>query len=507
MAGPPTCCFVSRVYVNDMKRLNFNYDVEVLRVCAIFLIIFQNSEVFYDIFRVLENRNRHIFSYGVDIFLVISGFFVGRSILGMRELKNIEGRFSLFIAFMGRRFARLFPAALLWIFIYLSFVSIADDPLRLAFIGENLAGGFAAFFWYANFYSMRCEALETFCSMIQPYWSISLEMQFYLIAAAIFAILKPRYIIFIFIALAFFLIALNRPLLSFGWYFRMEGMAAGVCLAILTYRGQLRVATSARTRWLLRLIVLACLCILPFITTRPSWFAYQTSLVSLVSIVLVGAVAANADLLFRNRLTEPLIRYLGSRSYAMFLSNMFVLMLFRYATDRTFAHENKYFLFALAFVVILIVSELTYRFVEKPWIEFGRMFFSDPERVRAKRRGLALALVVLLGAGSVFAATKAEDMLLNVQRSRVGSYIAPKIDGRLIELTPFEWRAEDIPPPEAVKRTAALLCRRLGHRDVVFFWPDRLKDPKVERFVNFVSFETRTFDRGLYYFQRIHCIG
>ena len=124
-----------------------------------------------------------------------------------------------------------------------------------------------------------------------------------------------------------------------------------------------------------------------------------------------------------------------------------------------------------------------------------------------RRRTLLLCLIMLAGLGGVFAATRAEHLMLNVQRAGSGSYLSPRIDGKLVEITPFEWKPEEIPPPEATRRTAALLCRRLGHRDVLDFRPDRLQDPRVERFVNFVSFETRPFDRGLFYFKRLQCIG
>lgn len=491
----------------ENRNYRFNFDVEVLRVVAIIFVVFEHTIILHDMLNFIPARTRFAFFSGVDLLFVLSGLVFGRSMLALAEGQAFGNRLTLYLAILGRRFARLMPAAFFWILVSVLFVLIAGDPVRLAFLGESLAGAVAALFSYANLAGARCEATETFCSILRPFWSLSLVVQFACIAGLLFAFLKPRWLL-LFLALAILAqLAWPRPVYSLGWYVRTEGMAAGLLLAILTYRGTIGTATSPRIRWALRAVILAGLVLLPFITGLPAKSPYQTSFISLLCIVIVAAVAGNADLLFRNRVTEPVIRYLGSRAYAIFLSNVFAYLLLRYAVDRDIVLANKGLFLALALVLILVVSEISYRFVERPWTAFGNAVFAREEKLPMRRRTLLLCLIMLAGLGGVFAATRAEHLMLNVQRAGSGSYLSPRIDGKLVEITPFEWKPEEIPPPEATRRTAALLCRRLGHRDVLDFRPDRLQDPRVERFVNFVSFETRPFDRGLFYFKRLQCIG
>lgn len=115
---------------------------------------------------------------GVDIFFVISGFLITQQLLALAETERAIKAISIFYA---RRLKRILPSALLviWVTIWLSFKYlgpvIGNDTLRDARWAS-------LFFANQHFNSLKVDyfAQGIPASLLQHYWSLAVEEQFYL---------------------------------------------------------------------------------------------------------------------------------------------------------------------------------------------------------------------------------------------------------------------------------------------------------------------------------------
>jgi len=160
-------------------------DIEMLRgVAVIFVLVFHAQRVLFPWRMPLwEHLTTHYVSFwpGVDLFFAISGFVIGRSLLP--QLAAAGGSPPAFVraalAFWVRRAWRLLPSAWLWLAVIL-----------LACVAFNRSGVFDSF--HTNFESVIAALLSVanfrFASLFPftpfgpsaPYWTLSLEEQFYL---------------------------------------------------------------------------------------------------------------------------------------------------------------------------------------------------------------------------------------------------------------------------------------------------------------------------------------
>ncbi len=161
-----------------LTRGAYRADIDALRAIAVIMVVAFHAEVpgFTGGFT------------GVDVFFVISGFVILRS---LTDEQAKTGRVSWW-AFYGRRFRRLAPAALLMIVVVVLLAMVLLNP-----IGEQQAvakGAIAAATSTSNFY-LCLIAGDYFVPTYAPNvflhtWSLSVEEQFYL-AVPILFVLTP----------------------------------------------------------------------------------------------------------------------------------------------------------------------------------------------------------------------------------------------------------------------------------------------------------------------------
>ena len=134
---------------------------------------------------------------GVDVFFVISGFLITRSIAA----EMADGSFSV-PTFFVRRARRLLPAALVCFFavaILAGFILLPDAYL---YFGRSLL---SAILMYANIFFYKTGGYFSAPSLEKPLlhtWSLSVEDQFYLTWPLLLMVLLPRLSRGVLIALA-----------------------------------------------------------------------------------------------------------------------------------------------------------------------------------------------------------------------------------------------------------------------------------------------------------------
>ncbi|WP_456284720.1 acyltransferase family protein [Microbacterium sp. JZ101] len=394
---------------------------------------------------------------GVDVFFVISGYLITRQVVAGVQ----RGGFS-FVEFYTRRIRRLMPAALTTAALALLFALLFLPAFRLAEIAKSVAAAALSvsniFFWQETSYWADESAVQPLLHT----WSLSVEEQFYLVWPLLIVLslrwfrraTLPILIVGTFVSIAVTTWATTRsPDAAFYLTpFRTYEFAIG---ALCVWVERLRWPDSRIGRvmqsgsWLLGmvLIVFAMLTFNEAGTAFPGWHA----LVPTVGTALVIAARRPAGL--DRVLDNPVMQYIGLRSYSLYLVHWPVLV---------FAQElfgPLTLLTATACIVLTaVLAELQYRYVEYPLRVHSAKKTVDaqdvPTKVKSGRERfvrlavpvLATAVVVAGAAGVAWSYAKSplvypasvrpvaeldREALNEVRRAPIGELCAARSEGSI----------------------------------------------------------------------------
>ena len=312
---------------------------------------------------------------GVETFFVLSGFLITLLLLsewqatGGINLKN----------FWLRRARRLLPAVwLLLLVLPLFAILFARDALPR--LKEDIP---AALLYVTNWVYILREVpyFEAFGRppLLQHLWSLAVEEQFYLLWPLVLLFLLRNLkhnrsqllgAIFLMIAISSGWMAMLyspsvEPLrVYYGTDTRAAGFLIGAILAILWAPWKSSFAASRGKLEVLGWSGLAALLVLYNYLNEFRPFLYRggillTALAS--ALVIMGASSPNTSL--SKLLESRILRWLGTRSYSIYLWHWPVFMLSRAAVD---IHLPALLVRAAQLVVIFGLAELSYRWIESP---------------------------------------------------------------------------------------------------------------------------------------------
>lgn len=373
-------------------------DIQALRALAVVSVV---------IFHLWPNRLTGGF-VGVDVFFVISGFLITQHLV--RDVAN--GTFSV-VSFWARRIRRLLPASLTVLVVTAGAIFlVAPRDLWPTWISE--VGSSAAYFenWTLANNSVDYLAADNAASPTQHFWSLSVEEQFYfslpILIWLLVIILRSRSAAKVSKALIILLTAIVAVSLVAGIYLtyaepvssyfytqvRAWQFGAGALLAsVWVY-----VPKSSRFKvlsfWLGVALIATSALLLDGSMAYPGFWAILPTL---------GAVLAIASDLEAGRIPKMLawrpIQFVGDVSYSIYLWHWPLIILLPFVIgDLTTVSK-------IAIIIgTLLLAALSQKFIERPFISFGR-------RERARNRnaiaGMALACGVLL-VGSITVSAQAE---------------------------------------------------------------------------------------------------
>ncbi|WP_189477509.1 acyltransferase family protein [Halioglobus pacificus] len=362
---------------------------------------------------------------GVDIFFVISGYVITRSLRG--EANSEKTLLSRLLDFYSRRIRRLTPALLLFVLVTSVVLSLFNpEP------AHSGATAIASIFAVSNLY-LFATATDYFgqaaeLNFFTHTWTLALEEQFYLIyplfllAATMFVRSESQRAVTTLIlscsilaSLALYLwIVESRPLYAFYLLpFRFWELGAGCMLALLLERRETGVAQKLPSQS--NLTVLALVGVL-FFSSQMIWLS--TMLVVLLTCTLIAQLHVRPS--FSTLLAYPILVKIGLMSYSLYLWHWGVIVTARW----TFG-DGAWSLF-LQLSLITSLAWFSYRFVELPL----RYKTSAYKSSVVFTMGLAASLAV---AGLIYALTSREPSGVYLGSERTPAQIAESMESRILE--------------------------------------------------------------------------
>lgn len=334
---------------------------------------------------------------GVEVFFVISGFLI--TLLLVEEYRR-RGHIAL-VAFWSRRARRLVPGLLLVVLATLA-LSALIQPTELA---QLRAAAVAGLLWVSNWYFIVHQQ-SYFESVGRPpllrhLWSLGIEAQFYLVWPPLLLLAlrrwRPRQVMIGALvgaaASAMLMAVLAQPgadpsRVYYGTDTRASGLLLGAALALGAWR------TERVPAWLLDGVGLATLGALACLAIGVDEFApwlYRGGFVAVgvLSAMVIGATTDARASISRYVLRGRVLQWVGVRSYGIYLWHFPIFMVTRPELD---VPLDGWLLLLLRGVVVAIVADLSYRYVELParsattWVRGWR-----------SRRRVVVAGGVLLG--------------------------------------------------------------------------------------------------------------
>ena len=391
---------------------------------------------------------------GVEIFFVISGYLITSLLLA--EWRQ-RGRIDL-AAFWLRRARRLLPALYLLLVVTLAF-AVVFLPGEVAGLRDD---AIAAFGYVTNWYLIL--ANKPYFEIVgrppplQHLWSLAVEEQFYLLWPLLFIIgmarlrwlrrhvpltpemmrLRRRRVLLAVIAgavaSASLMAILYQPNVDpsriyYGTDTRAAGLLIGVALAFLWEPGRHQLQAGWASPLLLDIIGLAALAGLVFFCirldeTQPFLFQGGLTLVALTTAVAITVVVHPLTRLFASLLEWWPLRWVGVRSYGIYLWHWPVFVVTRPEFDVPIGGLP---LLVLRLVVTFVLAGLSYRYVETPIRTgaLGRAWNALREAQGARRWrlgaqwvgtvGTCMALCVVLGLAVAHAQPPAPPSYLSVE--------------------------------------------------------------------------------------------
>lgn len=314
---------------------------------------------------------------GVESFFVLSGFLITALLLAeWRE----HGRVSL-RGFWLRRARRLLPA----LFLLLAGALLYTIVLLPRETAEVRADTVAALAYVMNWH-LILSGQSYFDPLLRPpllqnLWSLAVEEQFYLLWPLLFVagmrLLRVAGLLVVTLVAALgsalLMAALYRPGLDpsriyYGTDTRAVGLLLGAALALIWMPGKAPSATDRRLGLLLDCagtVALAGLiaCFVFFSEQHPLLYRGGFALVSAITVIVIAAVTHPGARLVPWLLGWQPLRWIGMRSYGIYLWHWPVFMVTRPYVDLPLAGLP---LLALRLAIVGALVELSYRYIEMP---------------------------------------------------------------------------------------------------------------------------------------------
>ena len=325
---------------------------------------------------------------GVDIFFVISGYLITDKVLSIQ--KNNKG-FKL-KDFLISRIRRLFPAAFVMIITTFIWVILFKPNLLRNIIGDGIASIFYVSNWWFIFHKLSYFDSFGSPSPFKNLWSLSLEVQFYIVWPIIliigYKLFKKRdkldkSVFGLALISAMLMGILYKPGMDpsriyYGTDTRAFELLIGSWLAIICPmkifidRGSFSKKKSNRQKNMLNIIATVSLTIFILcvvFVNEYNIFLYRGGLflISLNAAILIVCVC-NPTSYLRHIFSWKPLTWIGERSYGIYLWHYPIIVL---STPVYEIGNPSYLRVGLQLIITLIVADFSYNYIEMPIRKYG----------------------------------------------------------------------------------------------------------------------------------------
>ncbi len=331
-----------------------------------------------------------ILSYGwagVDLFFVLSAFLLTRNLLSHRGEAGVIG------VFYRRRILRILPLYVLLAAMAAALIPILGTEKGQA--GEWLLGGLAPFWSYGLFLQNFWSGLQPVWSghFLAPTWSLAVEEHFYLVLPFLILRQNDRRIALLSLAflvagplVRFALVAGVGSIAAQSWSIaRADSFGWGILLALAFSHGPTG-RESIRKFWVgAASVVTMTLCVYSAIggleITNRNPLIFSAAAVLAARLALSAASPSDSQPA-RDGVLLRALAWMGERCYSLYLLHMPIVGSIFMAIGQTAPQviDTTSFIAVVAAAAILgVLADLSYRFVERPFIDYGRRNARYPE--------------------------------------------------------------------------------------------------------------------------------
>lgn len=387
-----------------MKRNRFITGYSGLRALAVVAVILYHF-----------SPNYYVGGYlGVPIFFSLTGYLVTDHMI---RSYHEQGHYNLW-RFYRKRLVRLYPQIVTVLWLSASYILLFQRNL-LAKLWQIVLANLLSVY---NFWQIinGQSYFERFASNESPFthlWTMSIDGQFYLlwplILLLLFRFLKQKKYLFWTILGLSLLSALEMALLYspqininrlyYGTDTRFFALGLGSALAVIWPIEKLRTHLAKNDMYLLDGLGLVSILGMLGLFFAPQMdpqgaFTYRGGMLlfSLFTTLLI-AVIAHPGSHWNAWLTNPVFNWIGARSYAIYLYQFPVMIFFESKFTHLGDHVHLYHVVEL--LLILLLSELSYRVIEQPFTKFNFTAFKQAVVAAVQRTGSYLGKIKLLAAG------------------------------------------------------------------------------------------------------------
>ena len=324
----------------------------------------------------------------VFVFFAISGFVVTLSLSGkIRDLpesaflEKLTAAKSMLLQFYKRRFFRLFPVlfvVLILTAIYMFCYSNTFEwvPLLIRAPIEILSGSFN--------YSIKVSELpnHVYRYCLGPLWTLAIESQFYLIWPVLLLVCKnnnTRAILSLVSGCLLLFVVQPVCYAFFGFdYYSTYGVLASLLLGsffAFIYSEDIGKNFNLKLANIITSLILISLWFYANAVDQTFYSRIVAHIFSVLLVVFATFVNGSFNIPFLGKLFQ----YLGSRSYSIYTLQLMLASFVVWYTESVYFSKESFseydfyrFQLLIFFVIMFTVAEVVYRFVEKPFREFGR---------------------------------------------------------------------------------------------------------------------------------------
>ena len=338
------------------------------------ILLDKNKELSF-IGKFIEN-GFHNLSFGVDVFLLISGFLITYLLLHERATAN---RIDV-PKFYMRRVLRIWP---------LYYLTIAIGPLLTYLFAEPEPSSYIPHLLFVGNFELINNGMSS--AALNHLWSICIEEHFYLVCPLLVAFVPKKYLgpLFLSIIAASIIYRISVAGTENYWMkiymntlSRADVLAIGCYTGLLYYNKQLKFNTPVPVQ----IILYSLFVILYFSDVIVFWDNVFLVAIKKYFYVLIAGLAIG-NLLFNNELRfmptkKNFLHYLGKVSYGIYMFNPIVVALFIKLFYK-YQYFNGWVYFFGIHLVLLVFVIASYHLYERPFLLLKERFSIVKSREKA----------------------------------------------------------------------------------------------------------------------------